>query len=154
MSDLSVDRDGAEAQREARGGGGYRRPGEMNGVLVERIENCSVVAAVAHVHDAKRRLHTGGEDKKTHLRCTRRQTEGRAASLVAASLVTVREVQEMDGGEEGVIEDAAGSDPVLSVDQQHALQQRHKLPPVGLLCLHVGGIRSQHHVHLMGQREA
>lgn len=69
--------------------------------------------------------------------------------VVAALLVTVWVVQQMSHREERVIEDAGGNSPVLGVDQQHALQQRHKLPPVGLLCLHVTGIRTQHQVHLV-----
>ncbi len=55
----------------------------------------------------------------------------------------------MSHSEEGVIEDAGGNSPVLSIDQQHAPQQRHKLPPVSLLCLHVTVIRTQHQVHLI-----
>lgn len=69
--------------------------------------------------------------------------------VVAALLVTVWVVQQMSHREERVIEDAGGNSPVLGVDQQHALQQRHKLPPVGFLCLHVTGIRTQHQVHLV-----
>lgn len=45
----------AVTQREARGGrGGYRRSGEMNGVLVESVKNSIGGSAVAHVHDAER----------------------------------------------------------------------------------------------------
>lgn len=69
---------------------------------------------------------------------------------IAALLVAVWVVQQVGHGEEGVIEDAGGNSPVLSVDQQHAFQQGHKLPPVSLLCLHVPGVRTQHQVHLRG----
>lgn len=58
-------------------------------------------------------------------------------------------VQQMSHSEEGVIEDAGGNSSVFSIDQQHAPQQRDKLPPVNLLCLHVTVIRTQHQVHLM-----
>lgn len=76
-------------------------------------------------------------------------------AVVVALLVTVWVVQQMSHSEEGVTEDIGGNSPVLSSDQQHALQQRHKLPPVGLLCLHVTVIRTQHQVHLMdGDSEA
>lgn len=61
----------------------------------------------------------------------------------------------MSHSEEGVTEDSGGNNPVLSIDKQHALQQRHKLPPVCLLCLHVAVIRTQHQVHLInGSNEA
>lgn len=71
-----------------------------------------------------------------------------SVAAVVALLVTVWVVQQMSHGEEGVTEDAGGNDPVLGVDEQHAFQQRHELPPVGLLCLHVAGVRAQHQVHL------
>ena len=65
MSDLSVDWHVAVAQREARGSGGHhRRSGEMNGVLVESVKDGIGGAAVAHVHDAERRLHTGGQRRR------------------------------------------------------------------------------------------
>lgn len=51
--------------------------------------------------------------------------------------------------EEGVVEDAGWLRPVLSADQQHALQQGHKLPPVSLLRLHIAGVKAQDQVHLM-----
>lgn len=57
----------------------------------------------------------------------------------------------MSHSEEGVTEDTGGNSPVLGIDQQHALKQRHKLPPVCLLCLHVSVIRTQHQVHLTEQ---
>lgn len=69
-------------------------------------------------------------------------------AVVVALLVTVWVVQQMSHGEEGVTEDAGGNNPVLGIDEQHAFQQRYKLPPVGLLCLHVTGIRTQYQVHL------
>lgn len=59
----------------------------------------------------------------------------------------------MSHGEKGVIEDAGWISPVLSTDQQHALQQRHKFSPVGLLRLHVAGIETQNQVHLMGAKQ-
>lgn len=57
----------------------------------------------------------------------------------------------MSHSKEGVTEDAGGKNPVLSINQQHAFQQRHKLPPVCLLCLHVTVIRTQHQVHLISE---
>lgn len=74
------------------------------------------------------------------------------SSVVAALLVTVWVVQQMSHSEEGVIEDAGRNSPVLSIDQQHALQQRHKLSPVCFLCLHVTVIRTEHQVHLKRMR--
>lgn len=62
-------------------------------------------------------------------------------------------VQQMSHGEKGVIEDAGRISPVLSTDQQHALQQRHKLSPVSLLRLHVTGIKTQNQVHLMRPKQ-
>lgn len=55
----------------------------------------------------------------------------------------------MSHSEEGVTEDTGGNSPVFGIDQKHALKQRHKLPPVCLLCLHVSVIRTQHQVHLI-----
>lgn len=70
-------------------------------------------------------------------------------AVVAALLVTVWVVQQMSHSEEGVTEDTGWNSPVLSSDQQHALQQRHKLSPVSLLRLHDTIIRTQHQIHLM-----
>lgn len=69
-------------------------------------------------------------------------------TVVAALLVAVWVVQQMSHSEEGVTEDTGGNSSVFSCDQQHALQQRHKLPPVGLLCLHVTVIRTENRVYL------
>lgn len=69
-------------------------------------------------------------------------------TVVVALLVTVWVVQQMSHSEEGVIENAGWNSPLLSSNQQHALQQRHKLPPVSLLCLHVAIIMTQDQVHL------
>lgn len=55
--------------------------------------------------------------------------------------------------EKGVIEDTRWLCPVLSTDQQHALQQRHKLSPVSLFRLHITGIKTQNQVHLMKQKQ-
>lgn len=63
-------------------------------------------------------------------------------------LVAVGVVQHVSHGEEGVAEDIRRDRPVFGVDQEHALQQRHKLPPVSLLHVQVTGIRAQHQVHL------
>lgn len=63
--------------------------------------------------------------------------------------MTVWVVQQMGHCEKGVIEDAGRVRPVLSADQQHALQQRHKLSPVSLLRLHIVGVKAQDQVHLM-----
>lgn len=62
--------------------------------------------------------------------------------------VTVWVVQQMSHCEKGVIKDTRWIGPVLSTDQQHALQQRHKLSPVSLLCLHITGLKTQNQVHL------
>lgn len=62
-------------------------------------------------------------------------------------------VQQMSHGKKGVIEDAGRISPVLSTDQQHALQQRHKLSPVSLLRLHVTGVKTQNQVHLMRAKQ-
>lgn len=70
--------------------------------------------------------------------------------IVAALLVTVWEIQQVSHSEERMIEDTGRNSPVFSSDEQHALQQGHKLLPVSLLCLHVTVIRTQHQVHLMG----
>lgn len=51
-----------------------------------------------------------------------------------------------------MVEDIGGDSPVLGVDQQHGLQQRHKLSPVCFLCLHVAVIRTQHQVHLTDKK--
>lgn len=73
----------------------------------------------------------------------------RAKELMKLILqVTVWVVQQVSHGEEGVIEDTRRLRPVLGTDQQHALQQRHKLPPVGLLRLHIAGVQAQDQVHL------
>lgn len=63
---------------------------------------------------------------------------------VEALLGTVWEVLQMSHGEEGLAEDTGGDSPVLSIEEQHALQQRHKFPPVCFLCLHVAAIGTQH----------
>lgn len=48
----------AVTQRKAGGrGGGEGGSGEMNGVLVEGVEDGVAGPTVAHVHDAERRLH-------------------------------------------------------------------------------------------------
>ena len=70
-------------------------------------------------------------------------------AALGSLLVTVWVVQQMRHSEEGVIENRGGNSPVLSIYQQHALQQGHKLPPVRLVCLHVTVVRTQHQVHLM-----
>lgn len=67
---------------------------------------------------------------------------------VVDSLVAVWEVQQMSHGEEGVTEDAGRNRALLCADGQHALQQRHKLPPVHLLRLHVAVVMTQDHVNL------
>lgn len=94
-------------------------------------------------------VHTGM--KKETIKQTRacKPTHFDSMSVVAALLVTVWVVQQMSHSEEGVIEDTGGNSPVPSINQQHALEQRHKLPPVSLLCLHVTVIRTQHQVHLI-----
>lgn len=52
---LSVDRYVAVAQREARGhGGGHGRSREVNGVLIQSVEDGVGGPAVTHVHDAER----------------------------------------------------------------------------------------------------
>lgn len=69
--------------------------------------------------------------------------------MCAALLVTVWVVQQVSHGEEGVIEHIAWNSPVLSIDQQHPPQERHKLPPVGFLGLHITVVGDEHQVHLM-----
>lgn len=69
------------------------------------------------------------------------------------SQVTVWIVQEMSHCEKGVIKDTRWIGPVFSADQQHALQQRHKLSPVSLLRLHITGIKTQNEVHLMKPKQ-
>lgn len=60
----------------------------------------------------------------------------------------MRVVQQVSHGEKGVIEDAGGIGPVLGADQQHALQQGHKLSPVSLLRVRIAAIGTQKQVHL------
>lgn len=71
-----------------------------------------------------------------------------STTVVLDSLVAVWVVQQMSHGEERVTEYAGGNGALLGGDQQHALQQRHKLPPVHLLCLHVAIVVTQDQVHL------
>lgn len=75
-------------------------------------------------------------------------THYESVAVVVALLVTVWVVQQMSHSEEGVIENTGWNSPLLSSNQQHALQQRHKFPPVSLLCLHVTIIMTQDQVHL------
>lgn len=89
-------------------------------------------------------LVTNDNKKQTKARRARRVSAG----VTAHSLVTVWIVEEMSHGQEGVVEDTGRNGPVLGVDQQHAPQQRHKLPAVWALRLHVAVVRSQHQVHL------
>lgn len=70
------------------------------------------------------------------------------ATRFVDSLVAVWVVQQMSHGEEGVTEYACGDGALLGGDGQHALQQRHKLPPVHLLRLHVAVVVTQDQVHL------
>lgn len=171
---LSVDRYTAVAQRYARGSsGGYSWSWEMNGVLIQSIKNCTGGATVAHIHDAERWLHTRWEQRRkerksclwahyclfsTLLVTTKKNSASGhtcthlnvANIIVAALLVTVWEIQQVSHSEERMIEDTGRNSPVFSSDEQHALQQGHKLLPVSLLCLHVTVIRTQHQVHLMG----
>lgn len=75
-------------------------------------------------------------------------------TVVVDSLVAVWVVQQVGHGEEGVAEDVGGNGALLGGDQQHALQQRHKLPPVHLLRLRVAAVVTQDQVHLRdGERQ-
>jgi len=93
--------------------------------------------------------------KSDEVRGTQTKRRALPAPVAAALLVTVRVVQQVGHGEERVAEDAGGDGPVLGVDEQHTLQQGHKLPAVGLLRLHVAAVGAQHHVHLAdgGERD-
>lgn len=73
-----------------------------------------------------------------------------STTVALDSLVAVWVVQQMSHGEEGVTEYAGGDGALLGGDLQHALQQRHKLPPVHLLRLHVAVVVTQDQVHLWG----
>lgn len=79
---------------------------------------------------------------------------GQQVLAVVDSLVAVWVVQQMSHGEEGVTENAGGNGALLGGDHQHALQQRHKLPPVHLLRLHVAVVVTQDQVHLRDGQNA
>lgn len=49
------------------------------------------------------------------------------------SLVAVRKVKQVLHCHKGVAESFCGGDPLFCIDQQHLLQQAHKLPTVCLL---------------------
>lgn len=104
--------------------------------------------------DFKTRVCTTLDNSSTGSYYREEKQTSRHVFAAAALLVTMRVVQQVSHGEEGVIEDAGGNRPVLGGDQQHALQQRHKLPPVGLLCEHVAVIGSEHQVHLMDRKRS
>lgn len=63
-----MDRHVAVAQDASRGGGAHGGPWEVNGVLIQSIDNGAGGPTVAHVHDAKRWLKTAEEVKKKNLK--------------------------------------------------------------------------------------
>lgn len=65
-----------------------------------------------------------------------------------ALLVAVWKVKQVLHGHKGVAESFCGGDPLLRIDQQHLLQQAHKLPTVGLLREQVTTFQIHHQVHL------
>lgn len=84
---------------------------------------------------------------------SKQKNKRECASTVIFLQVTVWVVQQVSHSEKGMIEDTGWNSPVLSTDKKHALQQRHKLSPVSLLCLHITGIGTQNQVHLIEQKQ-
>lgn len=58
------------------------------------------------------------------------------------------EVKEVLHSEERVGESVAGSQSPISIDQQHGLQEGHKLPAICLFSQLVGPLHAQNKVHL------
>lgn len=69
-------------------------------------------------------------------------------------LVTMGEVKEVLHSEKGVGEGISGGQSLISVDQQHGLQEVHKLPAVCFLSHLIGPLHAKNQIHLgKGGRE-
>lgn len=107
-----------------------------------------VCAAPANIHDVETRLHSAVNWNRLKVRLQRRARVFFFLSNKQALLVAVWKVKQVLHGHKGVAESFCGGDPLLGIDQQHLLQQAHKLPTVGLLREQVTTFQIHHQVHL------
>ena len=106
----------------------------------------------ANIHDVETRLNTAGRgDTRGRVQAACREVKNTTCRRILGtvdSLVAVGKIKQVLHCHKGVVESLGWGNPLLRVNQQHLLQQAHKLQTVCLLCQQVTTFQIHHQVHL------